>query len=66
MCGILALLHSSMPAADLQVLARQLSLLQKHRGPDFSGCEVRTGSDGLHSCLCHERLAIVGVHSGDT
>ena len=65
MCGILALLHSSMPAADLQVLARQLSLLQKHRGPDFSGCEVRTGSDGLHSCLCHERLAIVGVHSGE-
>ncbi len=59
MCSILALLDLQAPAADLRPRALELSGIQRHRGPDWSG----VWSDD-RAILAHERLAIVGVQDG--
>jgi asparagine synthase (glutamine-hydrolysing) len=59
MCSILAVLDIRGDAAAYRERAVQLSRLQRHRGPDWSG---------VHACeravLAHERLAIVDVLNG--
>jgi asparagine synthase (glutamine-hydrolysing) len=59
MCSILAILDLQTDAVHLRSRALQLSRLQRHRGPDWSG---------IHACegaiLAHERLAIVDVTHG--
>jgi asparagine synthase (glutamine-hydrolysing) len=59
MCSILAVLDISGDAADHRERALQLSRLQRHRGPDWSG----VFSDD-RTVLVHERLAIVDVLNG--
>lgn len=59
MCSILAILEIRGDAAALRTKALQLSRIQRHRGPDWSG---------IYTCdraiLAHERLAIVDVQNG--
>jgi asparagine synthase (glutamine-hydrolysing) len=59
MCSILALLELQAPADELRPRALELSRVQRHRGPDWSGI----WSDA-RAILAHERLAIVGVEDG--
>ena len=59
MCSILAILDSDEPRAALRARALELSRLQRHRGPDWSGVH-----DTERSILVHERLAIVDVTHG--
>jgi asparagine synthase (glutamine-hydrolysing) len=59
MCSITALLQAREASEKDRSLALDISKLQRHRGPDWSGvfqCE--------HGILSHERLAIVDVSSG--
>jgi len=59
MCSILAILDVRSDAAQLRRRALDLSRLQRHRGPDWSGIHCAHGA-----VLAHERLAIVDVESG--
>lgn len=59
MCSILGILDIQGDAAALRERALQLSRLQRHRGPDWSG--VYSSPQAI---LVHERLSIVGVESG--
>ncbi len=59
MCSILAILDIQRDPDALRTRALDLSRLQRHRGPDWSGvfaCE--------RAVLAHERLAIVDVQNG--
>eukprot|EP00916_Digyalum_oweni_P002915 GHVL01005376.1.p1 GENE.GHVL01005376.1~~GHVL01005376.1.p1 ORF type:complete len:562 (+),score=95.01 GHVL01005376.1:40-1725(+) len=64
MCGILAILHSELPAEELKKLALSLSKRIRHRGPDWNGIHIQKHNDGTHSAIAHERLAIVDTDSG--
>ncbi|KAJ3305397.1 asparagine synthetase [Kappamyces sp. JEL0829] len=59
MCGIFAVFGFSEDEINFRRKATQLSKKIRHRGPDWSGVQVRG-----NNILCHERLAIVGVDSG--
>jgi asparagine synthase (glutamine-hydrolysing) len=59
MCSILAILDLKTDPAQLRARALQLSRLQRHRGPDWSGVHACDGA-----ILAHERLAIVDVAHG--
>lgn len=59
MCSILGILDLKTDPGALRERALQLSKLQRHRGPDWSGIY---SSD--HAILAHERLAIVDVENG--
>jgi asparagine synthase (glutamine-hydrolysing) len=59
MCSILGILDIQGDPASLRPRALQLSKLQRHRGPDWSGVWVAE-----HALLLHERLAIVDVLHG--
>ena len=59
MCSILGILELQKDPSELRDLALQLSGLQRHRGPDWSG--IYTGKKAI---LAHERLSIVGVENG--
>ena len=37
----------------------------RHRGPDWSGCVIQELANGCRCALAHERLAIVGLASGE-
>lgn len=59
MCGI----YAAYKQKDVELFkpkALQYSKLIRHRGPDWSGNVIASGS----TILCHERLAIVGLDSG--
>ncbi|CAG8466688.1 7189_t:CDS:2 [Cetraspora pellucida] len=59
MCGIFAAFNYQ---GDIHNFRRRALLLSKrirHRGPNWSGCEISG-----NNIICHERLAIVGVESG--
>jgi hypothetical protein len=56
MCGIFCCYNHQGDLAQFRPRAIALSKLQRHRGPDWSGCYV-----GDDTVLVHERLAIVGV-----
>eukprot|EP00742_Colponemidia_sp_Colp-10_P006432 GILJ01006891.1.p1 GENE.GILJ01006891.1~~GILJ01006891.1.p1 ORF type:complete len:602 (-),score=96.60 GILJ01006891.1:204-2009(-) len=64
MCGILAILRSTLPAEEIRKRALELSKRLRHRGPDWNGIEVQTNPDGSLNVLCHERLGIVDPFSG--
>lgn len=59
MCGILGIFDIRGDAASLRSRALELSRLQRHRGPDWSGCWA-----GERAILAHERLAIVDLEHG--
>ncbi len=59
MCSILGILHPAQPAAGVRTRALELSRLQRHRGPDWSGIFA---NDQI--VLAHERLSIVDVQHG--
>ncbi len=59
MCSILAILELKGDPAELRETALQLSRLQRHRGPDWSGVFADD-----QAILVHERLAIVDVLHG--
>ncbi len=59
MCSITAILHAKGSADKTRSQALEISKLQRHRGPDWSGVYQHDGS-----VLVHERLAIVDVSSG--
>ncbi|NNM32700.1 MAG: asparagine synthase B [Gemmatimonadetes bacterium] len=59
MCSILSILELDAAHPPPRALALELSRLQRHRGPDWSGVY-----EGPRAVLAHERLAIVDVESG--
>eukprot|EP01111_Echinosteliopsis_oligospora_P011012 TRINITY_DN3531_c0_g1_i2.p1 TRINITY_DN3531_c0_g1~~TRINITY_DN3531_c0_g1_i2.p1 ORF type:complete len:555 (+),score=168.61 TRINITY_DN3531_c0_g1_i2:79-1743(+) len=59
MCGILAILESTLTPQELRSLALRQSCRLRHRGPDWSGV-FQKGK----SILAHERLAIVDPQTG--
>jgi len=59
MCSILGILDIKSDPQELRAKALQLSKLQRHRGPDWSG--IYTNEKVI---LVHERLAIVDVEHG--
>ncbi len=59
MCSILSILDLNPEQAPPRALALELSRLQRHRGPDWSGVY-----ESPRAILAHERLAIVDVESG--
>ncbi|MEX2609683.1 MAG: asparagine synthase B [Gemmatimonadota bacterium] len=59
MCSILAILDVREDSGEMRRRALDLSRLQRHRGPDWSGIHCAPGA-----VLAHERLAIVDVESG--
>ena len=65
MCGILAILLSSLSEKELRQKAMEMSKKQRHRGPDWTGIHVQRFAHGGRSILAHERLAIVDVASGE-
>jgi asparagine synthetase B (glutamine-hydrolysing) len=56
MCGIFCCYNRQGDLASFRPRAVALSKLQRHRGPDWSGCYM-----SKDTVLVHERLAIVGV-----
>ena len=56
MCGIFCCYNRQGDLASFRPRAIALSKLQRHRGPDWSGCYM-----SKDTVLVHERLAIVGV-----
>ncbi|KAH9472972.1 hypothetical protein Pst134EA_000055 [Puccinia striiformis f. sp. tritici] len=60
MCGIFGIHNFSGQPNDIRYKALALSKKLRHRGPDWSGCFM-TGN----SILVHERLAIVGLDTGE-
>ena len=65
MCGILAVSGSKQSADALRLQTLTLQRLIRHRGPDGSGVHVMQNSDGTHSSIAHERLAIMDPLSGN-
>ncbi|ORX35263.1 putative asparagine synthase [Kockovaella imperatae] len=59
MCGIFCCYNRQGDLASFRPRAIALSKLQRHRGPDWSGCYV-----SQDTVMVHERLAIVGVDTG--
>ena len=59
MCSITAILKLNGTGSDLRKKALDISKLQRHRGPDWSGVFQHE-----NALLVHERLAIVDVSSG--
>jgi len=59
MCSIFGVLDIQTNAADLRRQALDMSRLQRHRGPDWSGIY-----DSKHAILVHERLAIIDIDHG--
>ena len=68
MCGILAVLGSSVDAGELRGQVVTLARSLRHRGPDWSGIQVQRFSrpDGREqlNVLAHERLGIVDPEGG--
>eukprot|EP01097_Dermamoeba_algensis_P004330 TRINITY_DN2855_c0_g1_i1.p1 TRINITY_DN2855_c0_g1~~TRINITY_DN2855_c0_g1_i1.p1 ORF type:complete len:557 (-),score=156.29 TRINITY_DN2855_c0_g1_i1:103-1773(-) len=62
MCGILAILGSSVEPTAARERALKLSARLRHRGPDWNGI-VQVGPAQKH-ILAHERLSIVDLDSG--
>lgn len=60
MCGIVGIFAPEGTNANLRERALEMSRCLRHRGPDWSGIWV-----GDYAVLAHERLAIVGVESGE-
>lgn len=61
MCGIVAILRSMMPEAELRQAALLAGKKIQHRGPDWNGIRV-FGDRGI--AIEHERLAIIDPESG--
>jgi asparagine synthase (glutamine-hydrolysing) len=59
MCSILGIFEIEGPTSGLRGKALDASRRQRHRGPDWSGIEVRD-----RAIIAHERLSIVDVESG--
>ncbi|MBW0470204.1 hypothetical protein O181_009919 [Austropuccinia psidii MF-1] len=60
MCGIFGIHNAQGNINEIRSRALELSKKLRHRGPDWSGCFMSS-----NSILVHERLAIVGVDTGE-
>ncbi|EGG09092.1 uncharacterized protein MELLADRAFT_77191 [Melampsora larici-populina 98AG31] len=60
MCGIFGVHNVQGDIKQFRYKALELSKKLRHRGPDWSGCFI-----GNQSVLVHERLAIVGIETGE-
>ncbi|KAG0142212.1 hypothetical protein CROQUDRAFT_662850 [Cronartium quercuum f. sp. fusiforme G11] len=60
MCGIFGVHNVQGDIKQFRYKALELSKKLRHRGPDWSGCYI-----GDQSVLVHERLAIVGIETGE-
>ncbi|KAH9810813.1 hypothetical protein DFH28DRAFT_481100 [Melampsora americana] len=60
MCGIFGVHNYPGDIKHFRYKALELSKKLRHRGPDWSGCFI-----GNQSVLVHERLAIVGIETGE-
>ena len=65
MCGIFSIFASTKERRLLRKEALECSKKLRHRGPDWSGIQLSTSSDGLHHAVAHERLAIMDPESGE-
>jgi len=69
MCGILAIISSSLSDAELRKNLIECSAKLRHRGPDWSGYMVIPKDSAADRPLCHgiahERLAIMDPESGE-
>ena len=59
MCSVLGILDIKSDVEELRKQALQMSRIQRHRGPDWSGIYVHD-----KAILAHERLAIVDIENG--
>ena len=59
MCSVLGILDIKSDVDQLRKQALQMSKIQRHRGPDWSGIYVND-----QAILAHERLAIVDIENG--
>jgi asparagine synthase (glutamine-hydrolysing) len=59
MCSVLGILDIKSDIDQLRKQALQMSKIQRHRGPDWSGIYVND-----KAILAHERLAIVDIENG--
>ncbi len=59
MCSVLGILDIKSDVDQLRKQALQMSKIQRHRGPDWSGIYVND-----KAILAHERLAIVDIDNG--
>ena len=59
MCSVLGILDIKTDVDQLRKQALQMSKIQRHRGPDWSGIFVND-----KAVLAHERLAIVDIENG--
>jgi asparagine synthase (glutamine-hydrolysing) len=59
MCSVLGILDIKSDIDQLRKQALQMSKIQRHRGPDWSGIFVNE-----KAILAHERLAIVDIEHG--
>lgn len=59
MCGILAILGSSLSEVELKKKLISCSMRLRHRGPDWSGYVIHNNNG-----IAHERLAIIDPESG--
>ena len=68
MCGIFAIIASSLPEVDLRRELISCSSKLRHRGPDWSGYKVIEADTSVGISLphgiAHERLAIIDPESG--
>ena len=67
MCGILAIISSSLSPDDLRRQLITCSSRLRHRGPDWLGYKVYPLSAALshNHGIAHERLAIMDPESGE-
>ena len=69
MCGILAIISSSLCDAELRKTLIECSSKLRHRGPDWSGYIVipkdEVAGRPLNHGIAHERLAIMDPESGE-
>ena len=59
MCSIVGILNIQSDHQELRSRALQMSKVQRHRGPDWSGIY-----DHELAILAHERLSIVDINTG--
>ncbi len=65
MCGIFAIFNLKGSYLERRAMAVRLLKRLRHRGPEYTGIDHFEPKPGIHTFLCHERLAIVDPEHGD-
>ena len=61
MCGIAGIYNSTENSEELQSLARSLTDMLKHRGPDGNGYKVLDQQNNRRTMFAHTRLSIIDL-----